>query len=309
MWEYMTKEASPRWRVLDAEMTRVVEDRRKRGDLLTRYEGVVIDLHHMRLSWPDTGGEAQIRRTVQAASPPKAGAPSLANGNEPVQCATLVFPSFSTSIFMFDIQRAAPLACAEIAAFLSSVPALVPTHYVGGPPHFRVRLVLLDRSEDGSPSTPTLDAFKHYTSHLNDPRFAVQCGDVCIASQRGPCFMLANAANAKLYGGPKTGGVNKAIHEAAGPTLAQETSRLYACKTPVSPGVAYPVALLPGTPLYGDGVRHVCHVLGPNMNPKRPNCLTDYTEASRLLVNCYRNLFQCFLSAARAHNFAADPLL
>ena len=40
---------------------------------------------------------------------------------------------------------------------------------------------------------------------------------------------------------------------------------------------------------------HVIHVLGPNMNPQRPNCLNgDYETGERLLRQAYRALFEAF---------------
>ena len=79
---------------------------------------------------------------------------------------------------------------------------------------------------------------------------------------------------------PGGGGVNAAIFEAAGNELEIETKKL--AKT-LNPGSALVVPLPLTSPLYiREGVTHVIHVLGPNMNPQRPNCLHgDYNEGCR----------------------------
>lgn len=97
---------------------------------------------------------------------------------------------------------------------------------------------------------------------------------------------------------PGGGGVNAAIFEAAGSELEIETKKL--AKT-LNPGSALVVPLPFTSPLHTrEGVTHVIHVLGPNMNPQRPNYLHgDYDEGCKLLRNTYSCLFHAFASAAR----------
>lgn len=65
---------------------------------------------------------------------------------------------------------------------------------------------------------------------------------------------------------------------------------------------------LPSTsPLYvTEGVTHVIHVLGPNMNPQRPNCLDgNYAEGCRILQKAYTSLFEGFISTLTAEEKSA----
>lgn len=100
---------------------------------------------------------------------------------------------------------------------------------------------------------------------------------------------------------PGGGGVNAAIFEAAGSELEIETKKL--AKT-LNPGSALVVPLPFTSPLYTrEGVTHVIHVLGPNMNPQRPNYLHgDYDEGCKLLRNTYSCLFHAFASAVQQNS-------
>lgn len=64
-------------------------------------------------------------------------------------------------------------------------------------------------------------------------------------------------------------------------------------------GRAYLVDLPEVSPLRKQqGVEYIIHVLGPNMNPTRPNCLySDYKVGCRLLEQAYSSLFQTFYEA------------
>lgn len=92
---------------------------------------------------------------------------------------------------------------------------------------------------------------------------------------------------------PGGGGVNAAIYKAAGPELEQATKE---CSKTLSPGSAVAVPLPASSPLRREeGVTHVIHVLGPNMNPQRPNCLAgDYIQGCDILRATYRRLFETF---------------
>src|ERR687886_2785429 len=79
---------------------------------------------------------------------------------------------------------------------------------------------------------------------------------------------VVNAANAELTSG---GGVAGAIHQAAGPGLAEESRPL----APIHPGEA----VIPGGHELPN--RHVIHVLGPVYGSDKPE--------DELLTRCYRN--------------------
>lgn len=83
---------------------------------------------------------------------------------------------------------------------------------------------------------------------------------------------LVNAANSSLYGG---GGVDGALHAAAGPTLLAACREVRATRwpdgLPVGEAVATVAGLLPA--------RRVIHTVGPNRNAGQ----TD----ERLLASCY----------------------
>jgi O-acetyl-ADP-ribose deacetylase len=108
-----------------------------------------------------------------------------------------------------------------------------------------------------------------------DQRIHVVQGDIT----RLAVDAVVNAANSSLLGG---GGVDGAIHDAAGPELVEECRLLGGCPT----GEA---RLTRG---YRLPARFVIHTVGPVWNGG------DYGEAD-LLARCYRNSLQ----VAAAHDF------
>lgn len=101
--------------------------------------------------------------------------------------------------------------------------------------------------------------------------------------------------------------MNAAIFSAAGPSL--ETATMERAGS-LSPGKAVVVPLPSTSPLFcREGVTHVIHILGPNMNPKRPNFLNhDYKKGCEVLREAYSALFEGFASVVKSQEtFYEEP--
>ena len=101
---------------------------------------------------------------------------------------------------------------------------------------------------------------------------------------------IVNAANQSLLGG---GGVDGAIHRAAGQQLRQHNQQLDGCRT----GLA---KITPSFNLAQQGVRHIIHTVGPvwqNESAKDDTPL-GYTREDVLLASCYTRS----LELAAKHN-------
>jgi aprataxin len=93
--------------------------------------------------------------------------------------------------------------------------------------------------------------------------------------------------------------VNAAIFNAGGPALEVATKEQ---AKSLQPGRAVVVPLPSTSPLFSrEGITHVIHVVGPNMNPQRPNCLdNNYITGCKVLRDTYTSLFEGFASVARS---------
>ncbi|PKA67101.1 Transcription factor bHLH140 [Apostasia shenzhenica] len=100
---------------------------------------------------------------------------------------------------------------------------------------------------------------------------------------------------------PRGGGVNAAIFSAGG--HASEVVTKEEAET-ISPRSSIAVQVPKTSLLFKtEGVTHVIHVLGPNMNPQRPNYLKgDYVKGCEVLRDAYCSLFRNFVSLTRNHN-------
>lgn len=192
---------------------------------------------------------------------------------------TLAFPSISTADFQFNLEKASDIIVETVEEF---VPKLG-----------NARLVLVDLTYESK--ILSLVRAKAAKKSIDSSKFFTFAGNIIELSTKGGlnCNVIANAANWRLK--PGGGGVNAAIFKAAGADLEKATNERVKS---LLPGSAVVVPLPSTSPLYNrEGITHVIHVLGPNMNPQRPNCLNnDYNKGCMVLRQAYTSLFEGFLS-------------
>lgn len=198
----------------------------------------------------------------------------------------MAFPSLSTGSFKFDPEQAVPIALDAVEEFLKAHPKEP------------IQLMLVD-----SVKSSVLQLFADkWKERDGDERFSTFHGNILkLGTNEGiyPQF-LVDPANA--YFNVVTG-LNKYMHIAGAPHLLPDTLTVYEGEDPVT-GSAYPVRTRKGTQLYGQGVRYVLHVIGPNMNPCWPNYLKkedsepDYEKGCALLKNSYQNMLTTFYEIA-----------
>ncbi|KAM1597842.1 hypothetical protein EV1_032613 [Malus domestica] len=195
---------------------------------------------------------------------------------------TLAFPSISTADFQFDIEKASDIIVEKVIEFFNKLG--------------NARLVLADLSHKSK--ILSLVRAKASEKNIDSNKFFTFVGDITRLHSGGGlhCNVIANAANWRLK--PGGGGVNAAIFSAGGPSLEvatkEQAQSLY-------PGSAVVVPLPSTSPLFSrEGVTHVIHVVGPNMNPHRPNCLNnDYSKGCKVLREAYTSLFEGFATIVR----------
>ncbi|KAL3654899.1 hypothetical protein CASFOL_000685 [Castilleja foliolosa] len=212
----------------------------------------------------------------------------LGKNDESDNIYTLAFPSISTADFRFDLEKASDIIVEKVEEFIGKIG--------------NARLVLVDLTQGSK--ILSLVKSKASQKNIDSNKFFTFVGDITrLRSQRGlKCNVIANAANWRLK--PGGGGVNAAIFNAAGPTLETATKER---AVTLSPGKSVIVPLTSSCPLFAaEGVTHVIHVLGPNMNPNRPDCLKDdYVQGCKLLRETYSSLFEGFVSIVKSNGVAS----
>nr|GME08854.1 transcription factor bHLH140 [Ipomoea batatas]GME19944.1 transcription factor bHLH140 [Ipomoea batatas] len=197
---------------------------------------------------------------------------------------TLAFPSISTADFQFNLEKASDIIVEKVEEFMNKLGS--------------ARLALVDLSSGSK--ILSLVKTKAAKKNIDPNKFFTFVGDITQLYSVGGlrCNVIANAANWRLK--PGGGGTNAAIFNAAGPALESATKERIGS---LAPGKAVVVPLPSSSPLFSrEGVTHVIHVLGPNMNPKRPNCLNnDYVKGCKILSEAYSSLFDGFASILRTH--------
>ncbi|CAN0927834.1 Transcription factor bHLH140 [Linum grandiflorum] len=233
--------------------------------------------------------EGVSKQMEESQSPPKVSLKDDASSVSNVP--TLAFPSLSTSDFQFDSERASDIIVEKAEEFVKKLG--------------NARLVLVDLSHRSK--ILSLVKAKAARRNIDSNKFFTFVGDITkLYSQGGlQCNVIANAANWRLK--PGGGGVNAAIFGAAGPALEVATKE---CAKSLDPGNAIVVPLPSESPLHSkEGVTHVIHVVGPNMNPQRPNCLNhDYAKGCQVLREAYTALFEGFASVVNAESESQKSL-
>ncbi|KAI0531235.1 hypothetical protein KFK09_000788 [Dendrobium nobile] len=202
---------------------------------------------------------------------------------------TLAFPSISTSDFQFNMDKASDVIVEAVADFFSKVD--------------KVKLILVDLSSKSK--MLSLVKVKASKKNVDTTRFSTYAGDITRLYTGGGlhCNVIANASNWRLK--PGGGGVNAAIFSAGGEALEIATKEQ---ADTICPGSSIIVPVPRTSPLsQREGVTYVIHVLGPNMNPQRPNCLKDdYVKGCKVLYEAYSSLFNNFASIARSQNYQKE---
>ncbi|CAM9127374.1 unnamed protein product [Ectocarpus fasciculatus] len=120
------------------------------------------------------------------------------------------------------------------------------------------------------------------------------------------CAYLVNPCNWRLVAaGAKT---NMLVNRAAGDSLRQGS--LEGGRTRALVAQPFPVKLSQDSPLRSEGVDTVIQVLGPNLDPRFPECLSSEPDRARnLLRECYDKSLDIFWKLASSGTFGADAVV
>ncbi|KAI9327241.1 hypothetical protein DFJ73DRAFT_800944 [Zopfochytrium polystomum] len=217
-----------------------------------------------------------------AAAAASAGGPRSGSSTPKAGMVRLAFPSIATREGMVPLQSAAACLGKAVQEFFSSV--------VG---EESIRVVLAD-------SDPAvIEVFESEPLLAREPRFlAVKCENIVKIKQvHGiDCPYIACETNWRRK--PESTASCRQVYEAGGSELADRLAAEYAGTT-AKMGEAFGLEVSASSPLFAAGIRHVIHVVGPNMNPKRPDPIKDESRAVDVLGVGYRAMFRLFAQRAK----------
>eukprot|EP01132_Coremiostelium_polycephalum_P003618 gene3618-4504_t len=199
---------------------------------------------------------------------------------------TLAFPFISTSIYNFDIEKASEIAFKAIQGYLNF--------------HDKVDDIGLKMIVDKEHYSQTLQLFKKYFNNNWDSRFEILSIDDwnSINQLNLNCRIFAIETSWRLKKTPQ----NKFFYdELLGPKFESDTKARF--PNPGKIGKVYPVPLTSESKFKKEyGVDYVLLVLGPNMNPVKPDCFKDYKESSPILSETYHALFSAIDTIDKLEN-------
>ncbi|CAM9712328.1 unnamed protein product [Scytosiphon promiscuus] len=188
----------------------------------------------------------------------------------------------------FEEEEVASVAAAAAIDFLSS-----PERAFHRFPRLRVVLA----AEEGSSA---LAALQKHVPGLADTQHESRlllksCALPDVGKAGAPCAYLVNPCNWRLVaGGART---NVLVNRAAGKCL--QLGSLEGGRKRAFVAEPIPVKLSSDSPLRAQGVDTVIQVLGPNLDPQFPGCMSDQPERARFLLRqCYEKAFDTFWKLA-----------
>ncbi|CAN0084040.1 unnamed protein product, partial [Ectocarpus sp. 4 AP-2014] len=214
-------------------------------------------------------------------------------------CLSVALTLLSTEGGGFKEGDVAPVAVAAALDFLSS-PCRTSERFPG------LRVVLAAEEE-----STALAALREHAPALAEARHesrllmkACALPDVGKAGAR--CAYLVNPCNWRLVaGGART---NMLVNRAAGDSLRQGS--LEGGRTRALVAEPFAVKLSQGSPLRSEGVDTVIQVLGPNLDPRFPECLANEPDrAHYLLRQCYDKSLDSFWRLASSETSGAAAVV
>ncbi|KAJ3113874.1 hypothetical protein HDU96_002827 [Phlyctochytrium bullatum] len=210
----------------------------------------------------------------------KDGAPAASSDSDFIPLEPLdreicfAFPSIGTKEGKLDVNKAVEAFSTAARAFFDKL----------GPRNMNVYLV----DDDAG----VLDLFAKALE--DEPRFST-LNSKSLARMKTEsnvtCSVVAVETNWRLK--PESTSLSRDLHARSGPGLLDELKR--AVTKPLKVGSSCAVKVPLSSELRKEeGVEHVIYVVGPNMNPLRPDPIKEEDKALKLLQECYLAMFETF---------------